>query len=145
MSKIISILGSTGSIGRQTLDVAEQLDLTVAALTANSSAERMEEQARRFRPRLAVLTDEAAAIPRETVRVDLPTPPFPEVTAMTFALLPAIPGLLSIPAADGHKMPIQSPYKHILPHSGANFQRNFTDFHNLYKFPCFFGDLALSF
>ena len=61
MSKTIAILGSTGSIGRQTLDVAEQLGLNVAAITANSSVERMEEQARRFRPDLAVLTDEAAA------------------------------------------------------------------------------------
>ena len=61
MTKTISILGSTGSIGRQTLDVAEQLGLQVAALTAHASIERMEEQARRFRPRLAVLTDEAAA------------------------------------------------------------------------------------
>ena len=61
MTKTISILGSTGSIGRQTLDVAEQLGLQVAALTAHASSERMEEQARRFRPRLAVLTDEAAA------------------------------------------------------------------------------------
>ena len=61
MSKTISILGATGSIGRQTLDVAEQLGLTVAALTANSNAERLEAQARKFRPRLAVLTDEAAA------------------------------------------------------------------------------------
>ena len=61
MSKTISILGATGSIGRQTLDVVEQLGLTVAALTANSNAERMEAQARRFRPRLAVLTDESAA------------------------------------------------------------------------------------
>ena len=61
MSKTISILGSTGSIGRQTLDVAEQLGLRVAALTAHSSVERMEEQVRKFRPALAVLTDEAAA------------------------------------------------------------------------------------
>ena len=61
MSKTISILGATGSIGRQTLDVAEQLGLRVAALTANSNAERLEAQARKFRPRLAVLTDEAAA------------------------------------------------------------------------------------
>ncbi len=61
MSKTISILGATGSIGRQTLDVAEQLGLTVTALTANSNAERLEDQVRRFRPRLAVLTDEAAA------------------------------------------------------------------------------------
>ena len=61
MSKTISILGATGSIGRQTLDVAEQLRLRVAALTANSNAERLEAQARKFRPRLAVLTDETAA------------------------------------------------------------------------------------
>ena len=47
MSNTISILGSTGSIGRQTLEVAEQLGLRVAALTANSSVERMEEQCAR--------------------------------------------------------------------------------------------------
>ncbi len=61
MSKMISILGSTGSIGRQTLDVAGRLGLQVAALTAHASVERLEAQARQFRPRLAVLTDEAAA------------------------------------------------------------------------------------
>ena len=61
MSKTISILGATGSIGRQTLDVAEQMGLQVAALTAHSSVERMEEQVRQFKPRLAVLTDASAA------------------------------------------------------------------------------------
>ena len=61
MTNTISILGSTGSIGRQTLDVAEQMGLRVAAITANSSVERMEAQVRKFRPRLAVLTDEMAA------------------------------------------------------------------------------------
>ena len=61
MSKTISILGSTGSIGRQTLDVAEQMGLRVAALTANASVERMEAQCRQFLPRLAVMTDESAA------------------------------------------------------------------------------------
>ena len=61
MSKTISILGSTGSIGRQTLDVAEQMGLRVAALTANASVERMEAHARQFRPRLVVMTDESAA------------------------------------------------------------------------------------
>ncbi len=61
MTNTISILGSTGSIGRQTLDVAKQLGLRVAALTANSSVERAEEQARKFRPCLVVMTDEAAA------------------------------------------------------------------------------------
>ena len=61
MTNIISILGSTGSIGRQTLEVAEELGLRVAALTANTGVERMEEQVRKFRPALAVMTDEAAA------------------------------------------------------------------------------------
>ena len=61
MSKTISILGSTGSIGRQTLDVAEQMGLRVAALTANASVERREAQCRQFLPRLAVMTDESAA------------------------------------------------------------------------------------
>ena len=60
-SRKIVVLGSTGSIGRQTLDVAEQLGLTVSALTADRSVERMEVQARKFRPHLAVMTDEAAA------------------------------------------------------------------------------------
>ena len=61
MTNRISILGSTGSIGRQTLDVAEQMGLQVTALTANSSVERMEAQVRKFQPCLAVLTDESAA------------------------------------------------------------------------------------
>lgn len=61
MTNTISILGSTGSIGRQTLDVAEQLGLRVAALTANSNVERMEAQCRKFCPKLAVMTDETAA------------------------------------------------------------------------------------
>lgn len=57
----ISILGSTGSIGRQTLEVAEEMGLRVAAITAHSSVERAEVQARKFKPALAVMTDEAAA------------------------------------------------------------------------------------
>ena len=61
MSKRISILGSTGSIGRQSLDVIAACGMSVAALTANSSVERMEEQARQFKPELAVLVDEKAA------------------------------------------------------------------------------------
>ncbi len=61
MTKTISLLGSTGSIGRQTLDVAEQMGLRVAALTANSSVDRMERQVRQFHPELAVLFQEEAA------------------------------------------------------------------------------------
>lgn len=61
MTKRISILGSTGSIGRQTLDVAEKLQIPVAALAASRNVELMEAQCRKFRPELAVLFDEAAA------------------------------------------------------------------------------------
>ena len=61
MTRTIALLGSTGSIGRQTLEVARELGLRVAALTANSSVDLMERQAREFSPRLAVLYDEAAA------------------------------------------------------------------------------------
>jgi len=61
MSKIISILGSTGSIGRQTLEVARELGLEVAALSAHSSVELLEQQVREFHPRLAVLFNEDAA------------------------------------------------------------------------------------
>ena len=61
MSKRISILGSTGSIGTQSLEVIEACGMEVAALTANSSVKLMEEQARKFKPELAVLMDEQAA------------------------------------------------------------------------------------
>ncbi|MEA4814669.1 MAG: 1-deoxy-D-xylulose-5-phosphate reductoisomerase [Oscillospiraceae bacterium] len=61
MTETISILGSTGSIGRQTLDVADKLGLRVAALAAGSNVAMLEEQARRYMPRLAVLYDESAA------------------------------------------------------------------------------------
>ena len=61
MSKRISLLGSTGSIGRQTLEVIAACGMEVAALTANSSVDKLEAQARRFRPELAVMMDERAA------------------------------------------------------------------------------------
>ena len=61
MTRHISILGSTGSIGRQTLEVMSALGMEAAALTAHSSVQLLEEQARRFRPQLAVLADEKAA------------------------------------------------------------------------------------
>ena len=60
--KKIAILGSTGSIGRQTLDVArEQKDIEVVALCARRSVDLMEAQIREFRPRRAVMWDEDAA------------------------------------------------------------------------------------
>ena len=57
MTSVVSILGSTGSIGRQTLDVAESLGVRVAALTANCDVARMTEQCRKYKPALAVMMD----------------------------------------------------------------------------------------
>ena len=57
MIKSLSLLGSTGSIGTQTLDVARKLRLKVKALSAYSSIELLEEQIREFRPALAVVFD----------------------------------------------------------------------------------------
>ncbi len=61
MVKAISILGSTGSIGRQTVAAAEHLGLPVAAITTNKKIDLLEQQARKLHPKLAVAFDEAAA------------------------------------------------------------------------------------
>ena len=62
MTKCVSVLGSTGSIGRQTLEVLEQLPVRVAALTAGSNVRLMAQQCRKFKPELAVMaTPQAAA------------------------------------------------------------------------------------
>ena len=61
MVKCVSILGSTGSIGRQSLDIIRGLDVKVAALTAGTSVERMAEQCREFHPGLAVMATQEAA------------------------------------------------------------------------------------
>ena len=73
MVKCVSILGSTGSIGRQSLDIISRLpEIRVAALTAGTSVERMAQQCREFRPQLAVMaTREAADALAEEIR-DLP-------------------------------------------------------------------------
>ena len=61
MVKCVSILGSTGSIGRQSLDIIQGLDVQVVALTAGTNVERMAEQCRQFRPSLAVMSTQEAA------------------------------------------------------------------------------------
>ena len=70
MRRTLSVLGSSGSIGRQALDVAEVCGHEVAAITVNRSAPMAEEQARRFRPRLAVAVDEDAAADLRTRLAD---------------------------------------------------------------------------
>ena len=73
MVKCVSILRSTGSIGRQSLDIISRLpDVKVAALTAGTSVERMAQQCREFLPELAVMaTCEAAQALSEEIK-DLP-------------------------------------------------------------------------
>ena len=61
MTKTISLLGATGSIGRQTLEVVRELGLKVAALTANRQVDKMEQAVREFHPALAVMFDADAA------------------------------------------------------------------------------------
>lgn len=72
MGRCISVLGSTGSIGRQTLDVANRLGLSVCALTAGSHVDRMAEQCRAFRPKLAVMATQELAEQLAQRLADLP-------------------------------------------------------------------------
>ena len=72
MVRCVSILGSTGSIGRQTLDIIDNLEISVGALTASSNVKRMHEQCRRYRPQLAVMGTKAAADELSQLVSDLP-------------------------------------------------------------------------
>lgn len=72
MMQRISILGSTGSIGRQTLDIVDNLNITVAALTAGTNVSRMAEQCRKYRPKLVVMATEDAATQLRQDLYDLP-------------------------------------------------------------------------
>ena len=90
MSRVISILGSTGSIGRQMLDVCDKLKIRVAALTAQASVQRMEEQCRKYRPQLAVLYKKEAA---EELKVRL--------ADMNITVMSGMEGLLAAAQLDG--------------------------------------------
>lgn len=61
MKKRISILGATGSIGTQTVDILSSIDAEVVALTTNRNIKLLEEQARVLKPKLCVAFDEDAA------------------------------------------------------------------------------------
>ena len=73
MVTCVSILGSTGSIGRQSLDIISRMPVKVAALTAGTSVERMAEQCREFLPELAVMATQEAANALQEKIADLPT------------------------------------------------------------------------
>lgn len=73
MVKCVSILGSTGSIGRQSLDIISRIaGVKVAALTAGTSVERMVQQCRVFCPELAVMATKEAADQLAKEIADLP-------------------------------------------------------------------------
>ena len=61
MDRNISILGSTGSIGTQALDVVDKCGFNVVALTANSRIDVLEEQARKYKPKYVAVFDEKSA------------------------------------------------------------------------------------
>ena len=72
MTRRVSILGSTGSIGRQTLEVAAACGHRVAALALRGSVELAEQQARRFLPQLVAAADEGAAAQLRVRLADTP-------------------------------------------------------------------------
>lgn len=61
MEKTIAILGATGSVGMQALDVSEKRGFKVDFISANKSVQQTEEIARKFKPRLVAMSDEASA------------------------------------------------------------------------------------
>lgn len=92
--KKIALLGSTGSIGTQTLEIVRrQEDLQVTALAAGSNAALLEQQIREFLPEFAVLWDEKAA---SDLRV--------RVQDLNVTVLSGMEGLLTIAAAPGSEI-----------------------------------------
>lgn len=72
-TKTLSILGSTGSIGTQSLDVARKRGYTVEALTAYSDVAQMEQQVREFHPKTVAMVDASAAKDLQIRVADTPT------------------------------------------------------------------------
>jgi 1-deoxy-D-xylulose-5-phosphate reductoisomerase len=66
MSKVITILGSTGSIGTQALEVVDMQGYKVKALTASTNVVKLEEQIRKYKPKFAAMVDEKCA---ETLKI----------------------------------------------------------------------------
>lgn len=71
MTTAIALLGSTGSIGTQTLEVCGHLGIRVLALTAGSRIDLLEQQTRKFRPELVSVADPADALKLERRLSDL--------------------------------------------------------------------------
>lgn len=73
MERTISVLGSTGSIGTQTLDIAERNGYKISALSANKNITLLEQQIRKFHPHIVAVSDEAAGKQLKTAVGDTDT------------------------------------------------------------------------
>jgi len=71
MMKTISVLGSTGSIGTQTLEVCKKLNIYPVALAAHSNIKLLEEQVRAWKPKIAAVYDEKAAAQLKLALADI--------------------------------------------------------------------------
>lgn len=73
MKRTISVLGSTGSIGVQTLEAARNLGINICALTANRNIDLLEQQARLFKPRLVSIgsSSDAAELKKRLEGLDI--------------------------------------------------------------------------
>ncbi len=105
MSKKIAILGSTGSIGTQALEIVRaNPDVTVTALAAGSNVELIEKQIREFRPEIAALWDEESAKKLALAVADLPVKVLSGMDGLleiarheaTDSLLTAVVGMIGI-------------------------------------------------
>ncbi len=92
MQKKLVILGSTGSIGTQALEVAQQAGYTVLALAAARQVDKLEEQIRAFRPSYAAMFDEKAAADLRVRVADLPV--------TVYSGMEGLCALASLPEAD---------------------------------------------
>ena len=73
MKENLSVLGSTGSIGTQTLSVARELGIKISSLSANKNISLLEEQIREFKPDVAAVFDEKYAKELKEKVKDTPT------------------------------------------------------------------------
>ncbi|MGN1127024.1 MAG: 1-deoxy-D-xylulose-5-phosphate reductoisomerase [Ruminococcus sp.] len=97
MVNTLSILGSTGSIGTQALDVARKLNLNICALTAYSNIDILEQQVREFKPSLAVVFSQKKAEELKTKIADTDT-----------KVLCGMEGLIEASAMEGADMVLNS-------------------------------------
>ena len=88
MTEKLTILGSTGSIGTQALDVVDMRGYEVVALTADSNYKLLEQQIRKYKPLYAAMADEKAAKELQTLVKDTSTKVF--ISPLKTCALPSL-------------------------------------------------------